>query len=200
MKRSIYVPVALVMIAGLMVSACGGKSESKTVTVPRVPARNVVRAYRLLHEAGLKVAIPGGLLVLDHSGQSLRIRTKAAPGAIVERGSIVMITFRPDVPHRVGSGLKWIAEGHTGFVFRSKPPANTRVPDFVGAPLTELDRWTSKHGFFWVSGVAPALPASDRSELLDNYVVKHQSPASGATLSWPTRIAIDVQLALRPAS
>jgi len=190
----------LVTAAVLVASGCGGKSTSRPVTVPQVPARNVVRAYRLLHEAGLKVAIPSGLLILDHSGQSLRIRTKAAPGAIVERGSIVTITFRSDVPHRVGSGPKWITEGHTDFVFPSKPPANTRVPDFVGAPLTELDRWTSKHGFFWMSGVAPALPASDRSELRDNYVVKHQSPASGTTLSWPTRMTIDVRLSLRPES
>jgi hypothetical protein len=207
MRRLTYIPLGLATVAALTVSGCGGKRAAKTVTVPRVSARNVVQTYRLLHAAGLKVAIPSGLDELDESGSSHQMMMiKPAQGSIVRRGSVVTIGFRPDAVHRVGSG--WVTEGESGdFIYTRGIPPVAKAPDFVGAPLTDLNRWTSKHGFFWESSNLPPLPASGQPQLLDNYVVRHQSPTSGTILRWSPSIhghtlpsMIEVRLALRPAS
>jgi len=172
--------------------------------VPQVPARNVIQAYLRLREAGLKVAIPSGLFSLDGSGQSLRIRTKPAAGIVVHRGQVVTISFSSNtcVLKKTRSGaFSCSASGtapiriHTG-----GPPADTKVPAFVNEPLSKVDGWVSKHGFAWIADQVPALPASDRPRLLDNYLVVKQSPTPGGVLSiWRTSWIL-VRVALRPAS
>lgn len=171
-------------MAALVVSGCGGKSATETVTVPRVPARNELQAYALLHAAGLKVAIPSQRLfslAIDSELYS-RIETKPAAGAVVQRGSVVIISFR-----RVRCSASGACHGPTIGGLALSPPSSAKVPNFVGAPLSQVVRWASRHGLLWFADAAPPLPASDRPTLLDNYLVIRQSPAPGTVVRRPVR-------------
>ena len=54
MRHRKLISLLAVPIASLALASCG---QSKTVTVPNVQNKNVVKAYDVLHKAGLKVSI-----------------------------------------------------------------------------------------------------------------------------------------------
>lgn len=210
MRRLNYSVVALVATAVLASSGCGGKSASRSagtaprpaskfVAVPRVPKQNVIQAYRSLHEAGFRVAIRSALFSLDGQGDTFPyIRTRPASGTVIRRGQTVTIVADYGVPRTLPSQA--IKQSQRSFpdtltvyggtagtatirIKHGPLPAVVKLPDFVHSPLSQLDRWLKKRGYTWIAYGAPALPASNRPQLLDNYLVVKQTPAPGGVLT-----------------
>ena len=198
MRRPNYPLVALIATAVLATSGCGGKSAAKMGTVPRVPARNVVQAYQLLHAAGLRVAVQRDLGTLTHDGYVISLETKPGAGASVKPGSIVTIG-----PGRIRGYIDYGLPP----LWASRRPAPAAMPDFVEKPLSVLDRWAAKRHLPWFAYEVPETAASGRASYIENFLVERQSPAPGTEIHWTKLTAreftpsgyIEIRLALRLA-
>jgi beta-lactam-binding protein with PASTA domain len=179
----------LVAVALLAFSAACGKEENgpDNVVVPLVTQTNVTSAYDLLHEAGLRVAIPQQFRLEALQEPGPRKQSPRA-GARVPGGTVVTLTLwgGPLGSPRGGVGKHTLA-------------------DFGGTSVSEAVRWIDDHDLFWKIAVVPPLPPSDEPHLLDAYVVTGQRPAPGSELArgilhkgggyQPTPVALFVKLA-----
>ena len=57
------------------------------------------------------------------------------------------------------------------------------VPDLRGATAASAVGWAERNQLYWELDRLPALPASGRPRLLDNYVVTDQQPPAGSLLA-----------------
>ena len=143
------------------------------------------------------------------------IRTRPAAGTVLRRGQAVKIVTFIALPKASsvvtdqvqtssgGAATVFQSENNTSFAFgirHGRLPAIVKLPSFVHAPLSTLDRWLKKRGYTWIASELPALQASDRPQLLDNYVVVKQIPAAGGLLSDLFSPVVEVTLAARPSA
>jgi hypothetical protein len=140
------------------------QDEGGLVTVPRVTHTDIVSAYDVLHEAGLRVEIPERFEI--RSLQSLVPASQdPRPGVRVPVGSVVSLTLRT---------------GPLGSPASS--PHTVQVANLVGRSASAAIGWVENAElFFEIEDVPPLLP-SDAAHLFDAYRVTHQSPAPGTRL------------------
>jgi hypothetical protein len=168
----------VLLTSGALVLAPGGcAGREETVAVPGVRSASVEFAYRRLHDAGLRVAIPASLDLSSQRSVMVRDQSPRA-GAAVARGSVVTLTTAGGV---IGS----IA------VPRRQPRAS--VPSFVGADPDAVVRWAERNRLLWRVALPP-LRAGHADSLLANYRVLRQTPAPGAHL----RLGVQLAHGFRP--
>jgi beta-lactam-binding protein with PASTA domain len=175
---------AAALAAGLLAAGCGDDTKpagspsaagstpppastqppATTVVVPDVRGAAVGEAYDVLHQAGLRVAIPqeyryGTVSQPVPKGQSPEVGTKVAPG------STITLT---------------LGKGPTG-----RPQYTTEtvtMPDLTGMPLAAAARKIAGLGLgFHIAAMSPLEP-SDAATLLDNYRVIAQSVEPGTEI------------------
>lgn len=166
-NRVSFLGAAGALLVALAAAGCSRENgPAPMVTVPLVTQTNVVRAYDLLHAAGLRVAI-----LSSFSADSLRIpiaqEQSPRPGTLTAAGSVATISagFGP-----TGSAA----------VLTSMPTAT--VPNFVGKPPGDAVAWAERSSMFWAVRDLTPLSASDAPHFFDNYRVVRQRPLPGATL------------------
>jgi beta-lactam-binding protein with PASTA domain len=159
MTRRLWRVAALAMAATLCL-ALGGSLGGKRVVVPAVVGLNVVAAYDTVREAGFAVQIDEPVNVTPNSMSDV---SRQFPAAGTEG--------RPGTSMVLSPGL-----GPHGLL----PPGGTqRVPGVVGKPLPDAVRKLETLGLLWSAAPLPALPATTRPGLLDNYRVTEQEPRPG---------------------
>jgi hypothetical protein len=144
-------------MAGTVCLVVSGASFAGGAVVPDVVGLNVVLAYDAVHEAGFAVQIDEPIeldAIVSH--QSRRPRTIGRAGS----------PFALDL-----DALRLVG--------RLPPGANRRMPRLVGKPLPDAVLTLRLLGLLWSVASLPALPASMRPSLFDNYRVSAQRPAPG---------------------
>jgi hypothetical protein len=147
-------------------SAIPVQGRATEVTVPaRAAETDVIDAYDVLHQLGLRVGITEQIGV---GSLALGTVTLAPPaGTRVPRGSTIEIT-----PHLgpVGSPA----------VLKSEP--HCTVPDFTGESLSQAVGWADGHDMYWAVPKLPPLDPSTAPHLFDAYRVVGQDPKPGDVL------------------
>jgi beta-lactam-binding protein with PASTA domain len=148
------------LIAGTLCLAVGGSLGGKRVAVPSVVGLDVYSAYNTARAAGFAVQTDQPFDVTPNvvsrvSQQSPAAWTSARPGT--------PLVLTPE-------------QGLHGLL----PPGGTqRMPRLVGKPLHDAVHTLETLGLLWSAAPVPALPASTRPSLLDNYRVAKQKPKPG---------------------
>ena len=148
---------AVIAMAGTVCLVVSGASFAGEAVVPDVVGLSAVRAYDAVHEAGFAV----------------RIDEPIELDAIVSHQS-----RRSGTTGRAGSPVALDVEAQY-FGALLPPGASRRMPRLVGKPLPEAVLTLQLLGFLWSVAPLPALPASLRPRLWDNYRVSAQWPAPG---------------------
>lgn len=149
--------VAVIAMAGTVCLVVSGASFAGDAVVPDVVGLSAVRAYDAVHEAGFAVQIDEPIEL----------------NAIVSHQS-----RRPGTSGRAGSPVALDVEARQ-FLGLLPPGVSRRMPRLVGKPLPEAVLTLQLLGFLWSVAPLPALPASMRPRLWDNYRVSAQCPAPG---------------------
>jgi hypothetical protein len=175
------VRVAALVAVVLAVVAAPGLGRSRSVVVPAVQTTNgtitssdsLPLAYWRLHRAGLWATVPAAVAVSSQSNcwpfvvsQRPRAGTHVRPGTVVTLSTAIAPCplASPVVP---------------------SPLPSATVPDFVGATVAAAAAWAGRHKLYWQSDLPPLVAGRTR-QLLDNFHVVRQQPASGATLALGT--------------
>jgi len=156
-----------------------GCAEHDSVTVPKVTGEDPVRAYALLHQAGLRVSTGGTL----NYGLWLRSPAEASViGGFQPGAGVTEQTPKPGQSVARNSVVVIRADSLRGDrrIFNCDPYP-VRVPDLVGQTVGYI----SEHeGCFSIKAKnLPPLHAASGPRLLDNYVVTKQSPAAGEAIA-----------------
>jgi beta-lactam-binding protein with PASTA domain len=149
---------AVVAMAGTVCLVVSGGSFAGDAVVPDVVGMNVVSAYDAVHEAGFAVQIDEPIeldAIVNHQSRG--------SGTIGRAGSPVALDL--DAHPMVG---RWPPGGWT-----------PHMPRLVGKPLPDAIQTLQALGLLWAVAPLPALPATLRPSLFDNYRVSAQRPAPG---------------------
>jgi beta-lactam-binding protein with PASTA domain len=149
-------------------SASFSRGLSSTA-VPAVQGLTIEGAYKRLHQAGLRVSYARRLTLPADATAEVSRQTPHA-GAHARRGAVVTLdlsvpptgTGSPAVPNEIPSAT---------------------VPNFKGKTLTTVQEWAKTNGLRWEATHLPGLTAGTASQLLGNYLVSDQTPATGTRLS-----------------
>ena len=170
--------LALVALAAALLTPVGC-AERDSATVPKVTGEDPVRAYVLLHKAGLRVSTGGRL------NYGLRLRSPAEASVIggwLPGAGVTEQTPKPGRSVARNSVVVIKADSLRGDrrIFNCDPYP-VRVPDLVGQTVGYI----SEHeGCFSIEAKnLPPLHAASEPCLLDNYVVTKQSPAAGEAIA-----------------
>lgn len=166
-----------VLVAALF--ALAGCSESDKVTVPTVTGEDPIRAYDLLHTAGLRVSTSGT------ARYALRVRGTdepliigglfLSPGVIGQMPQSGRVVARSSLVEIVIDGLR---EEQRVF---SCDPYPERVPNLTGKTVGYISE--HENCFSIETRNLPPLKAAGEPHLLDNYVISRQSPAAGESIA-----------------
>jgi beta-lactam-binding protein with PASTA domain len=159
--------VALLVAFVLLAVSCGGGNTREVVIPNRASQTDLLDAYQLLHNMGLRVAT-------DRPTAYTSLRAAWVSHLVPHAGSRVpvgsTVTITPDDHGHIGSPS----------VLKSQP--HYPVPNFIGQTATGAIRWAEARGMFWSIPRLPALPPSDKPHLLDNYRISTQQPPPGALI------------------
>jgi beta-lactam-binding protein with PASTA domain len=158
--------LTIIVVTAVVAGSSTEAQATRMVTVPLVTQTNVVRAYDLLRDAGLRVAIrngfsAGSLCVPIAQKQSPRQGTRTAVGNVVT----ITAGFCP-----LGSPAV------------AKPMPTATVPSFAGKSARSVVGWATRLGMYWAVRKLPPLAESEAPHLFDNYRVIRQQPSPGMTL------------------
>jgi beta-lactam-binding protein with PASTA domain len=162
-------------------SAASTQPPATTVVVPDVTGAAVSEAYDVLHQAGLRVAIPqeyryGTVSPPVPKAQSPEAGTKVAPG------STVTLT---------------LGKGPTG---RPQYTTDTvTMPDLIGMPLARAAKDLAALGLGFHIAAMPPLEPSDAPTLLAAYRVVAQSVEPGTEIDETRRRDRNMALFVEPA-
>ena len=146
-------------MAGTVCLVVSGASFVGEAVVPDVVGSSVVSAYYDVHHAGFAVQIDEPIdtdAIVSHQS--------SPPGTKSHAGSPVVL----DLDAAPFFGGMWPPGGWTA-----------RMPRLVGRPLPDAIRRLEDFGLLWSVAPLPALPATLRPTLFDNYRVSAQKPAAG---------------------
>lgn len=177
----LFATVAIVLGVGL--TACGGSkhganstansapSSPQSVVVPQPPRNaNLVSMFALLRSRGFRVAVrtlnrPLG----TQAWKTLTLGTvEPGPGARLRFGSTVTISTPRQEPCCLASLV--VKPSH----------AASRVPSFVGRPLSSAFDWIARRRLVLEIARLPNLPPSNARSLFAAYRVVSQQPKPGA--------------------
>jgi beta-lactam-binding protein with PASTA domain len=162
MRRSLLFLV--IGLAAVTVAGCGGES----VTVPPVAGDSdpgVLEAYDLLRSAGFRVEITRDFGISTPEYYRV-VQEWPSGGSQARPGSVVELTIAAGPQ---GSG--WVPPPSSWD--REKP-----LPSLVGMRVSEAVAWLRRNELGRILDL-PALPATNRRNLLDAYVVTKQEPGAG---------------------
>jgi len=168
-RHPIKVTVATAWIVGALATAglADGRTWPSYVVVPRVTGTySLTDAYRRLHRAGLRMAIPQSFSLRALCLPTARTQQPAA-GARVLRGATVTVRQLTCYLGSPAGGYQRAAV----------------VPDLRGRSAASAVRWAEQNQLYWELDRLPALRPSSRPGLLDNYVVTDQRPSAGSLLT-----------------
>lgn len=177
MVRTIASRSCLFLALALAGAASAGCEQSKLsrVRVPPTTTR-LMTAYQNLRSRGLRVAIPQRFSYKSFREPQVSAQIPDA-GTLVPRGSTVSL--------RVGPG----SLGLLGLRLGGRA---SRVPNFVGGPLSDATSWADRKRLLWQVNLH-ALPASAAATLFDAYRVTTQTPSPGSSLSQIVRSAAGIR-------
>jgi hypothetical protein len=160
--------VLVLALAGARLAGAGpapAASWGARVGVPGATgAYDLLRGYRRLHAAGLRVTIDQAFSLASLCLPSAHTQSPPAGTSVARRSTVTL----SHLSCMVGS-----------------PAANATqavVPGLVGQRASRAVAWAERAGIYWQVARLPALRSGALAELLDNYVVTDQSPAAGQTL------------------
>jgi beta-lactam-binding protein with PASTA domain len=141
------------------------------VRVPYVAGDDLFAAYERLRARGLRVETDRRL-AMGRYQSALVVGQRPPAGGTVPRGATVTLRLAREP-----------------FVQRLAPfhSRRVRMRDLVGTSLGAAAKWLAANNLYWRLLDAPALPPTNRPDLLDSYVVSAQRPRAGTTVPEMTR-------------
>jgi len=175
MKARCVLLCALVVVLGAGLTACGGSKRAtpRLAVVPTPPSNaNLVSMFALLRSRGFRVAVKTlNRPVGTSESQALTLGSvEPAPGTRLRFGSRVTISTPTPEPCCLGSLV--LKPSH----------AASRVPSFVGRPLSSAVAWTVRRRLVFEVTRLPNLPASSKRSLFAAYRVVSQQPKPGSVV------------------
>jgi beta-lactam-binding protein with PASTA domain len=147
---------AVIAMAWTLCLGVSGSSAAGQAVVPDVVGLNVVSAYYDVRDAGFAVQIDEPIEI------DAMVSHQSSPPGTKGRGGTPVVLDLDSGPHGLLPSGGW----------------TPRMPRLVGKPLPDAIQTLQALGLLW-SAWLPALPASMRPRLFDNYRVIAQSPAPG---------------------
>ena len=157
--------LVLGLLALLLLAGCG--SAAPRVAVPAVRSRDLPGAYRLLRQAGFRVAVSAPVAITSLETPFV---TRLSPGAGTRAPRGTTVTIEPSTGGPIGSPT-------------FERGLHVRVPSFAGRPASAAVAWTDTHRMYWAIPHLPALAGSTAPSLFAAYRVVAQSPRPGARLA-----------------
>jgi beta-lactam-binding protein with PASTA domain len=148
---------AVIAIAGTLCLVVSGSSAAGQAVVPDVVGLNVVSAYYDVRDAGFAVQIDEPIEI-----GAMVSHQSSPPGSKGREGAPVVLDLDTG-PHGLLPNGGW----------------TPRMPRLVGKPLPDAIQTLQALGLLWSVARLPALPATLRPSLFDNYRVIAQSPKPG---------------------